>query len=1390
MVPAGRHGAGIPDNFKIASSLESRNSAFMDGNPSDPRASADAEKDLRTVLIPDGDATMLVGDPSVARPSAPVRGGDVGFGDVPAKQGAPVTLPEESYAVGGEIARGGMGSILEAEDRKLGRKVAMKVMRLETDATEDQRQRFVREATVLARLEHPNVVPIHELGRDAEGRLFYTMKLVQGRTLHAILDGLKARDADFTRHYTLDRLLTIFRKICDALSMAHAKGVIHRDLKPENVMVGEFGEVLVMDWGIAKQLGIADCGLRNEDAAAPDDPCHSIPRALAEMAEQSAIRDSQSAMNVTLDGMVMGTPHYMSPEQAAGHVSEIDQQSDVFSLGAILYALLTLHPPVEASSIREVLERIKRGDIRPPTEYNAPMKAGGTGQSLAGAAANPKQFQPLTHCPGGKVPPALSAVTMRALTVDKARRYATVAAFAADIEKYQSGFATSAENAGALTQFLLLAKRHKGVTAMLGVLLLASVAFVIKVMASERKATRNAGIAAANEQKATRNADLAAKNAEIAQANEKRAEDKEREAVAEKENVRRSLAKAALNLAEAARREGNGPEMQAALAEVPEDLRDSTYAYLLDQADSSIARLSSPGDEIDSVAADPRRPGVFAIAYRSNKIILLDVRTGAHLLEFAPVFPPKFTSPMRLAFSPDGERIAVGRLGADRIVFHSARDGTKLLEWDAPGTAQLEFSPDGKLLLQTGGGSNLLTAWDTVTGQPRWRYEGHLPRASESFTPDSQQVVIYRHLALSLMKTEDGSLVRQLSKEDLGAYAVSPVSRMLVTGDFSRGKIRGEMLHDGKATFEVQAYNRGVVIRHIAFTPDGARFVSVAVLPDGRQAIKLWDATTGAPLQTLLGGSGGIGGASVHPLSGELIVAGPNARSWSLTGTPEKWTLRGNFSSAIAFWGSDDVVFVSVMTASGGPSPVLQKLQAGTPELLWKPPTGGYSRTSVSADGRFAAVGHVDDNAAPREVFLLRNPGAHTEQAAVFQQTGGFTQLRLSPTGDRLAAITRNRTAVALYDPVTGKQPVKLVPKSKDMTKFWDLGWLSGGKQLVGLVTEKAGRGNPGSEECIVLWDAATGKIVQTATNRTAMDVLAVAPDGRRFAEAGTDKMVRIRDAATLAVQQEFRAHDGPITALAWHPTKPIVATGSADLSVKLWNIETGRRLEEFRGMLTPPNSLAFSPSGQRLGCTGTFDSTRIWDPPSLNDQIADGWEDLLAPLTPAALKLTGNGWRMQNGALFNSGGKTSTLPLPGNLAGTSYQVRVKLRELGSKTGIHVVLPVADRMVSFELDGGKEDRRYTGLTQVNGKMADAVPGSLHGKQVQDSDPHDLQVTVRLDGENVTLTTTLDGGPLYEWTGPTAALSQHADWATTEPGVLALGTSAGRWMVSEVKVKRL
>ena len=151
-----------------------------------------------------------------------------------------------AYRPGREIARGGMGAVLDARDTKLGRSVAMKVM-LRRDASEEEQQRFLQEARVLGQLAHPNIVPVHDLGTDEQGRVFYVMKLVVSVTLHDILGKLKAGDKETLAKYPLNALLTIFEKVCDAVGFAHSRGIIHRDLKPQNIMVGEFGEVLVMD---------------------------------------------------------------------------------------------------------------------------------------------------------------------------------------------------------------------------------------------------------------------------------------------------------------------------------------------------------------------------------------------------------------------------------------------------------------------------------------------------------------------------------------------------------------------------------------------------------------------------------------------------------------------------------------------------------------------------------------------------------------------------------------------------------------------------------------------------------------------------------------------------------------------------------------------------------------------------------------------------------------------------------------------------------------------------------------------------------------------------------------------------------------------------------------
>src|SRR5207248_8307140 len=223
------------------------------------------------------------------------------------------------------IARGGMGVVYTAEDENLGRRVALKV--LDVPGTDgDLRNRLIREARVLAALEHPGIVPVHDVGTLGDGRVFYTMKFVEGNRLDKFIESVAS---------VPDRL-RIFLRICDAVAFAHARGVLHRDLKPANIMVGPFGEVLVMDWGLAKILRSVDSNAAH--AADPDATIFEKPK-------QSALSgDSTEVSVMTGYGTILGTPGYMSPEQARGDVELLDTRSDIYSLGALLRFILTGHP--------------------------------------------------------------------------------------------------------------------------------------------------------------------------------------------------------------------------------------------------------------------------------------------------------------------------------------------------------------------------------------------------------------------------------------------------------------------------------------------------------------------------------------------------------------------------------------------------------------------------------------------------------------------------------------------------------------------------------------------------------------------------------------------------------------------------------------------------------------------------------------------------------------------------------------------------------------------------------------------------------------------------------------------------------------------------------------
>ncbi len=325
--------------------------------------------------------------------------------------------------VTGELGRGGMGRVLRARDPAIGREVAKKVLLDEAAAAPAARARFLAEARVTGQLEHPAIVPVYALGHEPTGAPFFVMKLVRGRSLAEVLRA--TRDHPALPEGQLAPLLRQFLKVCDAVAYAHARGVLHRDLKPANVMTGDFGEVLVMDWGLAR-VGPGE--------AAPDEPgttgASGVASNLASVVSGSA--------EVTQDGAVMGTPAYMPPEQAEGRREAVDARSDVYALGAILFELLALRPPFVGATPLNVVKQV-----------------------LVDAPPDPRAVAP----PGRPVPRELAAVALRCLAKDPADRYARVVDLAAEVTRFLDGRPVEALPEGPLRRALKWAARHAELTA-------------------------------------------------------------------------------------------------------------------------------------------------------------------------------------------------------------------------------------------------------------------------------------------------------------------------------------------------------------------------------------------------------------------------------------------------------------------------------------------------------------------------------------------------------------------------------------------------------------------------------------------------------------------------------------------------------------------------------------------------------------------------------------------------------------------------------------------------------------------------------------------------------------------------------------------------------------
>jgi tetratricopeptide (TPR) repeat protein/tRNA A-37 threonylcarbamoyl transferase component Bud32 len=284
-------------------------------------------------------------------------------------------------------ARGGLGEVLVARDEELQREVALKRIQVPHADDPENRRRFLLEAQITGRLEHPGVVPVYGLVYDGAGRPCYAMRFIEGESLKEAIDRFHAADGPKRdpgeRRLGLRQLLTRFIAVCNTVAYAHSRGVLHRDIKPANIMLGKYGETLVVDWGLAKSLGSEGLGLEGSPGTGPAD-------------------DNQA----TQIGAAIGTPAYMSPEQAAGRWDVVGPAADIYSLGATLYTLLTGAAPIPGNTAREVFARIERGDFPPPRQRKK------------------------------DVPPALEAVCMKAMAHRPEDRYTTALTLAGDLESW------------------------------------------------------------------------------------------------------------------------------------------------------------------------------------------------------------------------------------------------------------------------------------------------------------------------------------------------------------------------------------------------------------------------------------------------------------------------------------------------------------------------------------------------------------------------------------------------------------------------------------------------------------------------------------------------------------------------------------------------------------------------------------------------------------------------------------------------------------------------------------------------------------------------------------------------------------------------------------------
>jgi WD40 repeat protein len=982
---------------------------------------------IEAVPLPPGPAPAAAAAPGAAGEAEPVTLPPAGQAPAwaAADQGA---VP--GYEILGELGRGGMGVVYKARQTRLGRLVALKMILAGAHAGEADLARFRTEAEAIARLQHPHIVQIHEVG-EQDGLPFFSLEFCPGGSLERKLNGtpLPPRVA-----------AALVEKLARAMEAAHQKGVVHRDLKPANVLLAEDGTPKITDFGLARKLGEA---------------------------------------GQTATGAVMGTPSYMAPEQASGQSNEIGPAADVYALGAILYECLTGRPPFRAATSLDTLLQVVSDEPVPP-----------------------RRLQPTT-------PADLETVCLKCLQKERHRRYASAAALAEDLRRFQAGEVIAARPVGIAERGWKWVRRNPVVAG--------SVAAVAAAL------LLGAGVAT-----------LFAVKAEFRARGEKQA----REAADEARHHAEWLAYAGqIALAQREWQDNNVAHARDLLAACQEDLRGWEHAYLRHVCESHQRNFLGHTREVLSVCWSPdgKRLASADGDRDGGEVKVWDAATGRQLLSLKG-----HTGLVQsVCWSPDGKRLASASYDQTVKVWDAAsgQEVRTLGGGHTGGVLSVCWSPDGRRLATASGGPDWgeVKLWDAQTGQEARTLQGHTSDVtSVCWSPDGRRLATAStDKTVKLWGAADGREVLTLKGHTAPVECVcwSPDGQHLASaaGGFAHpNELKVWDASGGQDALTLKGHAGWVF--GVCWSPDGKRLASAGGGSAGGDfgypgEVKVWDAEKGLEVHTLKG----------HTLEVKSVCWSPDGRrlaSASHDGTVKVWDVEKGLAA---------------LTLKG---------HTGTVEsVCWSP--DGRRLASASKgyeikDGKavnFRGEVKVWDAATGQEVLSLKG------------HTGLVQSVCWSPDGRRLASAGGELDAqgkplpgeMKVWDAASGQEVLSLKGHTGLVQSVC---WSPDGRRLA-----SAGGDPTGKRWEVRVWDANAGDQVLTLKGHTSwVNSVCWSPDGKRLASAGWDTTVKLWDTSSGQEALTLKVRGAGVNSVRWSPDGMRLAGACNDRTVKVWDARPVQR--------------------------------------------------------------------------------------------------------------------------------------------------------------------------------------------------------------------------------------